>query len=122
MKPLILIVDDERSAREGLARYLSSDYIIYQASNGLEAIKQLHERSDIKVVLSDIMMPEMDGFELLEKICTEKKDVIVIFMTAYFTIENKDDAMQKGAYDYLTKPLDLNKLETTIKNAIKNKN
>ncbi|MEF9426043.1 MAG: sigma-54 dependent transcriptional regulator [Candidatus Mariimomonas ferrooxydans] len=121
MKPSVLIVDDEKSAREGLARYLSSDYLTCVAVNGHEAIKKLRENSDIDVVLSDMMMPEMDGIELQEKINAENKDVILIFMTAYSTIETAVDAMRKGAYDYMTKPLDLNRLEITIKNAIENR-
>jgi DNA-binding NtrC family response regulator len=66
-------------------------------------------------------MPEMDGIELLEKVESGHKDTIVIFVTGFSTIESAVNAMRKGAYDYLTKPIDLNKLEITIKNAIENK-
>jgi two-component system response regulator AtoC len=119
--PALLIVDDEKAIRENLAKYLSSDYVTYIASNGLEAIKLIDENSDIEVVLSDMKMPEMDGLELLEKIQNNGKDMITIFVTGFSTIESAVNAMRKGAYDYLTKPIDLNKLEITLKNAIAHK-
>ena len=121
MKQSVLIVDDDKAIRENLAKYLSDDYITYTASNGIEAIKQISKNSDIEVILSDMMMPEMDGIELLEKIKESGKDVVTIFVTGFSTIESAVNAMRKGAYDYLTKPIDLNKLEITIKNAIENK-
>jgi DNA-binding NtrC family response regulator len=121
MKPSILIVDDEKSVRDNLAKYLSSDYIAYTAANGQEAIRKLAENSDIEVVLSDMKMPEMDGLELLEKVQGDSRDLVVILITGFSTIESAVDAMRRGAYDYLTKPIDLNKLEITIKNAIENK-
>jgi len=121
MKPSILIVDDEKSIRDNLAKYLSADYTTYTAANGRDAVKILSENSDIEVVLSDMKMPGMDGLELLEKLHENNKDVIVILITGFSTIESAVDAMRRGAYDYLTKPIDLNKLEITIKNAIENK-
>jgi DNA-binding NtrC family response regulator len=121
MKPSILIVDDEKSIRDNLAKYLSVDYTAYTAANGREAVRELTENSDIEVVLSDMKMPGMDGLELLEKVREDNRDVVVILITGFSTIESAVDAMRKGAYDYLTKPIDLNKLEITIKNAIENK-
>ncbi|MBL7050111.1 MAG: sigma-54-dependent Fis family transcriptional regulator [Nitrospira sp.] len=122
MNTSILVVDDDRAIRENLARYLSSDYTTYIAANGQEAFQQLNDHSDIEIILSDMMMPEMDGLELLDKVQAEYKDTIVIFITGFSTIESAVDAMRKGAYDYLTKPIDLNKLEITIKNALENRN
>ncbi len=122
MRTSILIVDDEKSVRENLAQYLSDQYTTYTASNGNEAIEQLNENSDIELILSDIKMPEMDGIELIDMIQATNKETMTIFMTGYSTVESAVDAMKKGAFDYLTKPLDLNKLEITIKNAIENKN
>jgi DNA-binding NtrC family response regulator len=121
MKNSVLIVDDDRAIRENLARYLSDNYVTYIASNGREAIAQINENRDIEVILSDLKMPEMDGLELLEKVQPTNQDIIVIFVTGFSTIESAVNAMRKGAYDYLTKPIDLNKLEITIKNAIENK-
>ncbi len=121
MKPSILIVDDDKSIRDNLAKYLSVDYTAHTAANGREAVRELAEISDIEVVLSDMKMPGMDGLELLEKVREDNKDVVVILITGFSTIESAVEAMRKGAYDYLTKPIDLNKLEITIKNAIENK-
>ena len=117
MKHSILIVDDENCIREGMKCFLSRNYTTYEASNGKEAIEILRGNPDIEVILSDITMPEMEGIEMLEKIRAENNNTIVIFLTGLFSIESRVDAMRKGAYDYLTKPVDLNKLEITIKNA-----
>jgi DNA-binding NtrC family response regulator len=120
-KPSILIVDDDKTVRESLAKYLSGEYNTYTASNGHEAIIRISDNSDIEFIVSDLKMPGMDGIELLEKLQADNKDIVTIFITGYSTIESAVDAMRKGAYDYLTKPVDLNKLEITIKNAIENK-
>ena len=120
-KPSILIVDDDKTVRESLAKYLSGEYSTYTASNGHEAINRISDNSDIEFIVSDLKMPVMDGIELLEKLQADHKDIVTIFITGYSTIESAVDSMRKGAYDYLTKPVDLNKLEITIKNAIENK-
>jgi DNA-binding NtrC family response regulator len=122
MKNTVLIVDDEKTTRVGLSKVLSDNYRTFQATNGKEALKVLGTNRDIDVVLSDIKMPEIEGIELLEKIKADDREVIVIFMSAFSSIENAVEAMRKGAYDYLTKPIDLNKLEITLKNAIEHKN
>ncbi len=121
MKSSVLIVDDDKTIREELADYLSNDYITYTASNGREAIRNINQNNDIEIVLSDLKMPEMDGIEMLKKIQDNNKDIVTIFMTGFSTIESAVEAMRRGAYDYLTKPLNLDKLEITIKNAIDNK-
>ena len=121
MEHSVLIVDDEKTTRVGLSKVLADNYRIFQAANGREAIEILKENTDIDVVLSDVRMPEIEGIELLERIQADNKEVIVIFISAFTSIESAVDAMRRGAYDYLTKPIDLNKLEITIKNAIENK-
>ncbi|UCD35779.1 MAG: sigma-54-dependent Fis family transcriptional regulator, partial [Nitrospiraceae bacterium] len=121
MKPSILIVDDEKTIRDSLARYLAPDYVVSTTPSGEEAIRMLQENSDIEVILSDMKMPGMDGLELLEKIQADRRDTVVIFITGFSTVESAVDAMRRGAYDYLTKPVDLNKLEVTLKNAIENR-
>lgn len=120
MKHSVLIVDDNKIDREKLSRCLSGDYITYTATNGYEAIQKVKD-IDIEVILSDMQMPEMDGIELLEKIKADNKDIVIIVVTGFSTIESAVTAMRKGAYDYLTKPIDVNKLEVTIKNALENK-
>lgn len=118
MEHSILIVEDEKMVREGLVRALSNIYRTYQASNGAEAVEVLNNNSDIKVIVSDLKMPELDGIELLEKIKTYNQKIDVIFVTAFYSIESAVDAIKKGAFEYMTKPVDLKKLEQTIKNAI----
>jgi len=121
MKRAILIADDDKNTREGVAKALSADYITYTAANGQEAFALLDKNEDIDVILTDMMMPKISGIELLEKIRTANNDVIVIIITGYSSIESAVEAMRSGAYDYITKPLDLNKLEITIKNALETK-
>ncbi|RJQ48812.1 MAG: response regulator [Nitrospiraceae bacterium] len=118
MQNSILIVEDEKIVREGLARALSRTYKTYQAANGKEAIEIISRIREIRVIVSDLKMPEVNGLELLEYIQRERKGVNVIFVTAFFSYESAVDAIKKGAFDYLTKPVDLRKLETTIQNAI----
>ena len=121
MKKSILIVDDDKTNRESIAKVLTNNYIIYTASNGQKAMDILNKNEDIDLVLTDMMMPEMDGIELLEKIRSTNNDLAVILITGHSSIESAVDAMRKGAYDYITKPIDLNKFEITIKNALENK-
>ena len=117
----ILIVEDEKIVREGLARALSHSYKTFQAANGKAAMEIIDRNNDIVVVVSDLKMPEVNGFELLEKIRTDNKEVDVIFVTAFFSIESAVDAMRRGAFDYMTKPVDIRKLEETIQKAIERK-
>ncbi len=118
MQHSILIVEDEKIVREGLARALSRTYKTYQASNGKEAMEVLKKHSGIKVIVSDLKMPELDGFEMLEKIQHTRRKVDVIFVTAFFSVESAVDAMRRGAFDYMTKPVDLKKLENKIQIAL----
>jgi DNA-binding NtrC family response regulator len=121
ISPSILIVDDEKTIRENLAKYLSREYTVYSASNGQEAIKLIEENSTIGVVLSDMKMPDMDGIELLETIQGFNKDIVVIFITGFYPAESEVDLRGKGIYAYLTKPIDLDELNVTLKNAIEHK-
>ncbi|MEK6528742.1 MAG: response regulator, partial [Nitrospirota bacterium] len=105
MKKSILIVDDDKTTREAVVNALSHDYITHTASNGQKAMNILNENEDIDIVLTDLMMPEMDGMELLEKINSMNNDIPVIMITGYSSIDSAVDAMRKGAYDYITKPL-----------------
>ena len=119
MKTSVLIVENERSIRESLSKALSGDYITYQAFNGKEAIDLIKRHGDIQVVLTDLMMPEMGGIELIEELRDEGRDVIIILMTAVPSEEAEHDAMMKGADFFLSKPIDLNKLEILISTLLK---
>ena len=117
-KPLILLVDDEIFFRDSLAKYLSTKYSVLSASNGNEAISAINENRHINLIISDMEMPEMNGIELLEKLNDYKLDIPTIFLTGSATMNKASAVMKLGAYDYLTKPVDLDQLESSIKNAI----
>jgi two-component system, NtrC family, response regulator AtoC len=114
----ILIVDDEQNTREGLQRFLDNlNYDALSAKNAKDALRMvLSEHPDI--VLTDLRMPEMDGLELLHAIHRKRPETIVIVFTAYGTVENAVQAMKAGAFYYLTKPLNLDELELTLKKAL----
>lgn len=113
----ILIVDDEASIRRTLREILEYEkYKVDDASNGMEALKFLSEQ-EYEVILCDIKMPEMDGIELLQEI-KQLCDTPVIMISGHGTIETAVEAIKKGAYDYISKPPDLNRLLITIKNAL----
>ena len=114
----ILVIDDERSIRNTLKEILEYEkFTVDLAENGIEGL-ELFEKNVYDVVLSDIKMPEMDGTEVLEKIISSGKDVQVIMISGHGNIETAVEAIKKGAYDYIEKPLDLNRMLVTIRNAM----
>jgi YesN/AraC family two-component response regulator len=121
VKPSILIVDDEKLIRMSLERLLSSDYTVYTASNGKEGLDIFRRIGNIDIVLSDILMPVMDGFKMIETVRSENPDIIIIALTAVYSGENVTEVMEKGADAYLMKPLDIPNLEQTIKKLLKNR-
>jgi len=109
-----LVVDDEAQVRAVVARLLAHfGHEVRQASDGAEAIRLLEERPP-DVVITDIMMPGMDGIELLAEIRSRKPEVEVIVMTAFSDIDTAVRAMKAGAYDFLSKPLGEQQLRNTI--------
>lgn len=114
----ILIIDDEKAIRKTLSEILSYEgYKIDDAENGEDALKRLKEKN-YDVVLCDIKMPKMDGIEFLEKAREARPDVPVIMISGHGTIETAVEAVKKGAFDYVSKPPDLNRLLITIRNAM----
>src|SRR6476661_6780211 len=114
----ILIIDDEKAIRKTLTEILSYEgYKIEEASDGEEGLKKFRERA-FDVVLCDIKMPKLDGIEFLEKAREANADVPVIMISGHGTIETAVEAVKKGAYDYIAKPPDLNRLLITIRNAM----
>ena len=116
----ILVVDDEALARERLLRLLGKlqpDAQCLQAGGGEEALALVAEQAP-DLLLLDIRMPEMDGLEVLEKIFEEEGDAQVIMISGHGNIDNAVEAIKKGAYDFIEKPLDLNRLLITIRNAL----
>jgi two-component system response regulator HydG len=119
MKPEILVVDDESSHRQMIKAVLSAEgYEIREANDGLKAISAVEERF-YDLVLMDIRMPKMDGIEALKKIKDTSPGIPVIIMTAYATVNTAIDALKSGAYDYLTKPLDIEELKILVAKALR---
>ena len=117
-KPTVLIVDDERSTREGLERALQSRYEVLLAEDGQKAV-QLLESQPIDVLVTDLKMPGIDGMALLRRATSLPAPPVCIMMTAYGSIENAVEAMQAGAYHYLTKPnVNLDELELVIQRGL----
>lgn len=121
MKFRILIVEDETNIRNGLSVALELDgYAIYLAADGEKAIPIL-EREDIDLVISDLKMPAMGGEELLKKITSSYPTIPVIILTGHGTIESAVSAMRDGAFDFLTKPVNLAHLSMLVKRALSNR-
>lgn len=117
--PNILIIDDEKAIRKTLGEILSYEgYKTIEAENGEEGWEYFATHSNIDLVLCDIKMPKMDGIEFLQKAMEKNPDVPVIMISGHGNIETAVDAVKKGAYDYISKPPDLNRMLITIRNAI----
>ncbi len=116
-KPVILIVDDEKNTREGLSRALRGEYAVAEAENGQRALEWLETRS-ADVVLSDLRMPGMDGMTLLSRLLGRDPKPVLILLTAYGNIETAVEAMKRGAYDFLAKPVNLDRLDLLLKRAL----
>jgi DNA-binding NtrC family response regulator len=120
MKAKLLIVDDEKHIREGLQKALSSDgYEVELASDGEEALEKIEE-GDVDLVITDLKMPKLSGDELMKEALERNPYLPVIILTGHGTIENAVEAMRNGAYDYLTKPLNIDKLSLIVKRALEN--
>lgn len=120
--PKILIIDDEKSIRNTLREILEYEkYEIDEAKDGEEGLS-LIARNDYDVVLCDIKMPKTDGMEVLEKALEMGKDFPFIMVSAHGTIETAVEATKKGAYDFIQKPPDLNRLLLSVRNALDKSN
>ncbi len=114
----ILIIDDEKAIRKTLTEILSFEgYKIDEAADGEEGLKKFKEKA-YDVVLCDIKMPKLDGIEFLQKAGESNPDVPIIMISGHGNIETAVEAVKKGAYDYISKPPDLNRLLITIRNAM----
>lgn len=114
----ILIIDDEKAIRKTLSEILSYEgYKMEEAADGEEGLKKFRDK-EYDVVLCDIKMPKIDGIEFLEKAKEQNPDIPIIMISGHGTIETAVEAVRKGAYDYISKPPDLNRLLITIRNAM----
>lgn len=117
----LLVIDDEKNIREGLATDFEMDgYNVKVAANGQEGIDFL-EKGNIDLVITDLRMPVVSGEDVLKKVTAEMPGIPVIVLTGHGSIDSAVSAMQNGAYDFLTKPLNLNHLELVVKRALKNR-
>ncbi len=118
----ILVIDDEKSIRNSLKETLEYEkYQVDLAKDGIEGLK-LIEENKYDTILCDVKMPKMDGIEVLEKIHQITSDIPVIMISAYGDIDTAVGAIKKGAYDFIEKPPDLNRLLITIRNAMDKSN
>ncbi len=121
----ILVVDDEPDLEHLMRQRMRRDvrdglYTLYFAHNGVEALELLSEVPDIDMVLSDINMPRMDGLTLLAQIPNIAPDIRAVVVSAYGDMKNIRTAMNRGAFDFITKPIDFQDLRVTIERTLKN--
>ena len=116
----VLVVDDEIGARESLKMILKNDYEMFLAKNAEEAFAQVKAHSP-DVILLDIILPDLDGLKVLERIKQSDPDIIVIMITATKTVKTAVEAMKLGAYDYVTKPFDIDELRLIITRSLSTK-
>ena len=113
----ILVIDDEKSIRNSMKDILSFEgHEVSIAENGLEGLVALKTNKP-EVVFCDIKMPKMEGIEVLERIKEIAPETSVVMISGHGTIDTAIEAIKKGAYDFIEKPLDLNRILITIKNA-----
>ena len=117
MPESILIVDDEKHTRDGLAAALEGEYEVFQAADADEAFRLL-EAEQFAVVLTDLRMAGKSGLKVIEKAMQMPYHPVCLMMTAYGNVETAVEAMKRGAYDFLTKPVSLEKLEILIRRAL----
>jgi len=120
----ILIIEDEASIRRVLVKILSEEdksHEIYEAEDGLSALNKI-KKENFDLILCDIKMPKMDGIEVLEFSKKIKPEIPIIMISGHGDLDTAVDSMRKGAYDYISKPPDLNRLLNTVRNAIDKKN
>ena len=121
MKFTILVIDDEENIRNGLAaNFEMEDYKVKTASSGKEGLS-IVSKGDIDLVVTDLRMDGMSGEEVLRRITTETPGIPVIVLTGHGSIDSAVEAMKNGAYDFLTKPLNLDQLNVIVKRALENR-
>ncbi len=119
----ILLIEDEAAIRRVLVKILTEenqDYKVEEAVDGLEGIEKIKDQ-DFDLVLCDIKMPKMDGVEVLEAIMKIKPEVPVVMISGHGDLETAVNTMKMGAFDYISKPPDLNRLLNTVRNALDRK-
>ncbi len=114
----ILIIDDEKSIRHSLKEILEyENYKVDEAPDGIEGIK-MAEKEKYDIIFCDIKMPRMDGIEVLENLQSKFPEVPVVMISGHGNIDTAVEAIRKGAFDFIAKPLDLNRILITVRNAL----
>lgn len=113
----VLIVDDEKNTRDGLRLSLEDEFDVYVAANIAEA-EEVIKNETVDVMLTDLRLGGENGMDLIERTLARNKAPVCILMTAYGSVDAAVDAMKRGAYDYVSKPLNIDELEIVIKRAI----
>ena len=119
-KPRVLIVDDDKNTRDGLERALRRGYDVVTAESGDTALEIL-ARMPVDILLSDVRMPGMDGLVLMQRALARHPGLLCVLLTAYGNVETAVDAMKRGAYDFLMKPVNLDHLELLLKRALRSR-
>src|SRR5436190_4188907 len=120
MVPSVLIVDDEKHTREGLQQALAESYDVSLAANADEAFN-LMDAQPFDVIVTDLRMPGKSGLKVIDKALAQPNRPAVLMMTAYGNIETAVEAMKRGAVDFLTKPVNIERLEVLMQRALKTK-
>jgi two-component system response regulator AtoC len=120
-KPVVLVVDDDKNTRDGLQRALQHHYEVKAVESADAALELLAGGLQADVMLSDLRMPGMDGLGLLRRVMAQYPRTVCILLTAYGSVETAVDAMKQGAYDFLTKPINLDHLDLLVARAIKSR-
>ena len=120
-KPVILVVDDDKNTRDGLQRALQRHYTVKTAESAEAALTLLGNEPAVDVMLSDLRMPGTDGLGLLRRVNAQHPQTVCILLTAYGSVETAVEAMKQGAYDFLTKPINLDHLDMLVARALKSR-
>lgn len=120
MPATVLIVDDEKHTREGLMLALEDEYDVYLASDAEEAFR-LMDTEPFEVILTDLRMAGKSGMKVIDRAMSLPRHPVVIMMTAYGNVETAVEAMKRGAFDFLTKPVNIEKLEILIRRALQSR-
>lgn len=121
--PKILVIEDEEAIRRVLNKILTEQdaaYDVFTVENGLDGLQEI-EKQHFDLILCDIKMPKMDGIEVLQNIKSRQPDLPVIMLSGHGDLETAVETMRLGAFDYISKPPDLNRLMNTIGHALSRK-
>ena len=119
MKPKVLVIDDEKNTRDGLREALADDYDVLLAEDGIKGLALLDANPDVCIALTDLRMPGMDGMDFIRTVTARKNAPLIIMLTAYGSVQTAVEALKVGAYDYLSKPVDLDNLEMMLDRGMK---